>query len=452
MVVAKQDRSRDLAVRLAGAWHSRRIYAQGSPIWQKTLDALRADMDGFFAESGPDTALTVALLGEGLAVSGTPIVNAPGAIARLATQLKARGVEIICFSRECKISELETLLDFLSADAADVSAVKASTWLKERGVDHIEIKHLKLIAGAARMESFRDVFRMGSQTLGREFQGAAKRGSVDMGPIMELSQTMLGMIMNSEMPIATLLALRDRDDFTYVHSVNVGMLAGCQAAALGMSEKEVEEINAAGLVHDIGKTRVPDAILQKKSPLSLQERALLNAHPIEGARLLYSAQGANKLAAIVAAEHHQPASLEVSDPPVLASQLVGLADVFDSLRTLAPFDQRDGMRGALVYMFSRMRSRFNPYLMTRFAALCGMFAPGDFLHLTTGEVAKVLAVHPESAMHPTVEVADRALGSLKAGTSLDLAQQGGSAAKVGIRLVLPDNFSALQPAQLDALG
>jgi len=179
-------------------------------------------------------------------VSGVPIVNAPGPVARLALQLKARDIEIIALKRECKPAELETLLTFLSAEAADVAAVKASSWLKERGVDHIQIKHLRLMAGGAGIESFRDVFGMGAQALGREFKAAAVRGTVDMGPIMELSSAMLGLIVSSDTPIATLPALRDRDDFTYVHSVNVGMLAGCQAASLGLPEKEVDRRRRAG--------------------------------------------------------------------------------------------------------------------------------------------------------------------------------------------------------------
>jgi putative nucleotidyltransferase with HDIG domain len=449
MAMPKQELTRELAVRLAAAWHSRKIYAQSSPVWQKTLEGLKGGIEAYFSGHESDE-LTFALLGEGMAVSGVPIVSGPGPVAKLAAQLKARNIEIISLRRECQPAELETLLAFLSTEAADVSAVQASAWLKERGVDHIQIKHLKLLAGADGLGSFRDVFRIGAQTLRQEFRSASERGSVDMGPIIELAQAMLGLI-HSNTPVATLLALRDRDDFTYVHSVNVGMLAGCQAAAMGLPEKEVEEISTAGLLHDIGKTRVPEGILQKRTP-TLQEQALLAAHALEGARLLYSSQGANRLPAIVAAEHHRPGAPGGSDSPLLASQLVALADVFDSIRSLRPFDDRHAMRGALAYMFEKLRGRFHPYLLTRFATLCGMFAPGDPVQLATGEVVKIVRLHPESALHPTVEVVDPAVGSLPRGTVLDLSQQKGAAQPAALRLPAAAAFNDLDPRELDALG
>src|ERR1700687_122851 len=171
MAVAKQDQLRDLALRLAGAWQSRRIYAAGSPIWQKTLESLKADVDAYFQASESEV-FTFALLGEGIAVSGVPIVNGRATVGRLAAQLKVRDIEIISLQRQVSSSELETLLAFLSAEAAEVSAVKAGQWLKERGVDHIEIKHLKLMAGAGGIDSFRDVFRGGAQNLNREIRAA----------------------------------------------------------------------------------------------------------------------------------------------------------------------------------------------------------------------------------------------------------------------------------------
>src|ERR1700736_6066998 len=98
-MAVKQEQLKDLALRLAGAWHSRRIYAEGSPVWQKTLETLKSDVDGFF-ESSESEVLTFALLGEGVAVSGVPIINAPGTVGRLAAQLKARDIEIISLQRE----------------------------------------------------------------------------------------------------------------------------------------------------------------------------------------------------------------------------------------------------------------------------------------------------------------------------------------------------------------
>jgi putative nucleotidyltransferase with HDIG domain len=261
------------------------------------------------------------------------------------------------------------------------------------------------------------------------------------------------LIISADAPIATMLALRDRDDFTYVHSVNVGMLAGCQATAFGLSEKEAEAISIAGLLHDIGKSRVPEAILTKRAPLTLQEQTLLAAHAQEGAKMLLASQGGNRLAAIVASEHHRAdAQTTNGATPLFASQVVAIADAFDSLRSLRPFDDRNATRAALAYMLGRLSSRFNPYLLSRFAVLCGMFETGDLANLTTGEVVRVVQPHPESALHPVVEVIDAAVGSLAVGTTVDLSRQDRNGKPRGIQLPITSTLADLDPRELDWLG
>src|SRR5687768_13570010 len=128
--MASKDQARELATRLAGAAHSRRLYLAGSPIWRKTLDGLSQELSSWFqAHAGPEP-LTFALLGDGMAVGGVPIVSPPAPLVRFVQQLKARDVEIIALKRETGLAELETLLTFLSADAAEVSGVKGTAWLK----------------------------------------------------------------------------------------------------------------------------------------------------------------------------------------------------------------------------------------------------------------------------------------------------------------------------------
>ncbi|MEW6776446.1 MAG: HD domain-containing protein [Bdellovibrionota bacterium] len=448
-----QDQARDLAQRLAGAAHSRRLYAEGSPIWQKTIEALKQEVDKNFPD-GEAAELTFALLGDGLAVGGVPVNNAPANVVRFVAQMKLRDIEIISLKRDCAFSDLETLLGYLAADAADVAAVKASTWLKERGVDRITVKHLKLTAGAAAgIESFRDVYRVGSQSLGREFRRAAETGTVDMAPLTDLAKSLFDLTVGSDAPVATLLALRDRDDYTFVHSLNVGTMAGCQAAALGLSENEIQEISLSGLLHDIGKTKVPDGVLQKRGPLNVEEKALLARHTIEGAKILFATQGAERFASVVANEHHLPAAGEPGkEPPILASQLVALADTFDTIRTLRPFDDREGMRQALAYMFEKLPGRFNPYLLGRFATMCGMFSPGDMVRLSTGEIGKVVRPHPESALHPTVEVTQTGGGRSPAGTQIDLTRAGRGPDAPRLVLPLSGAIGQLDPKEIDWLG
>jgi putative nucleotidyltransferase with HDIG domain len=224
-------------------------------------------------------------------------------------------------------------------------------------------------------------------------------------------------VLRSDVPVSTMLALRGREDFTYVHSMNTSMLASAQASALGLDEAMVRAISIAGLVHDIGKTTVPESVLTKRTALTSGESEMLHNHPLEGAHILLRTQGGGGLEAIVAAEHH----VAYSEHPHIASQLVAIADVFDTIRSLRPFSDRESLRMALRFMLKHMRHRLNPYLLQRFCLTCGMYQPGDVVHLTTGERARVVANHAELGSRPTVEVVDTAGGRAPPGAVADLS-------------------------------
>jgi hypothetical protein len=231
---SREARARDFALRLAGINHSRRLYGMKGAMWERGLANVADDLERLFEETRQNE-LTVGLLAEGLAVLGVPIADPPSSVMRFIGELKERDVEIISFRPGVTVAELETLIAYLGAEAADVAAIKADSWLRERGVDHIGIKHLKLMRGT-NLETFRDVYWRGRRVLGREFSRARTRGVLDNAAVGELARSLMEVILEGDAPIATLLALRDRDDFSLVHSVNVATLAGTQAGALGLPE------------------------------------------------------------------------------------------------------------------------------------------------------------------------------------------------------------------------
>ncbi len=440
------DEARDLAMRLAGATHSRRVYASSGPIWERTLGAL-AEQITHYLDRDDIEEVTFALLGDGIAVCGVPIHAPPSAVARFIGQMKRRDVEIIAFAQGATPAEMETLLTFLSADAADVMAVNADTWLKDRGAEHVKVKHLKLTKDMG-LNNFRDVYRRGVGTVQNEFRQADRRGSVNPAAVGELAKTLMEVVYDGEAPVATLLALRDRDDYSMVHSINVGVLAACQASALGMNPDEVHLISMAGLLHDIGKSKVPSAIIQKNGPLNAAEAQLMAVHTVEGARILLESKGLLGVTSIVAFSHHRVDGKAA----ILGTELVRIADAFDGLRTLRPFDDVDGMRATVSYMIHFLRNRFNPYLLERFATICHLFRIGDRGYLTTGEVAEVMRLNPELALRPMVRVIDKGKGASPAGTVIDLTNPPAGVQPALMVPLRPEKYTGFDPAELDALG
>lgn len=446
--LSRESAARDLAARFAGASNSRRLYSTKSGIIERALTALKEEIEKQLDRAG-EKELTFALLGQGFAVGGIPIMDPPSSVLRLIAAYKERDLEIIGIRSGVELSELEALFAYLSADSAEVAAVRADTYLRERGVDKITVKHLALMSGAEQ-GSFRDVYFRGKKALSREMRRAGDAGAVSQGAVSELAKSLLEVIVDSRAPVATLLALRDRDDFAVVHSVNTAMLAGMLAAAVGIEGEEAETIVFAALMHDVGKTKVPEAILSKRTGLSDSESALLARHTVEGARILFQTGGLDRTAAVAALGHHAP--LPPRDEQILAVEIVRLADTFDSIRSCRPFDDEHAMRGAATYMVRRLGSRFNPYLLERFAGLVGVTKRGDHARLTSGEIVRVVEPNHELGLRPKIEVLDKSSGALDRGTVLDLATLELSAVSPRLLPTPHSGFNDLDPKEIDSLG
>jgi len=140
-----------------------------------------------------------------------------------------------------------------------------------------------------------------------------------------------------------LLRLKSFDQYTVTHTLNVSVLTMALAEHLGLSPKEVRAFGIAGLLHDLGKVKIPDDILNKPGKLTDEERAVMSSHTTEGARIIMETEEHLDLAAVVAYEHHIKIdgggypSLKYPRACHQASNLVHVCDVFDALRTHRPY-------------------------------------------------------------------------------------------------------------------
>jgi putative nucleotidyltransferase with HDIG domain len=175
--------------------------------------------------------------------------------------------------------------------------------------------------------------------------------------------------------VLPLLQLKEFDQYTTTHSLNVAVLAMGLAESLGCTKNEVRGFGVAGLLHDIGKIRIPIDVLTKPGKLSDEERLIINRHPADGARIIMQSDESLDLAAVVAYEHHimldgggYPA-MHYGRACALGSRLVHVCDVFDALRTKRPY--RDAWESERVcsYLLERAGTEFDPDLVTAFIDL-----------------------------------------------------------------------------------
>ena len=172
--------------------------------------------------------------------------------------------------------------------------------------------------------------------------------------------------------VMPLLQLKEFDQYTTAHSLNVSVLSMALAESLGYGAKQVRAVGVAGLLHDIGKVRIPIEVLTKPGKLTDEERQLMNQHPVEGARIILQSGDEMELAAVVAYEHHIMLNgggyptLHYKRPCAAVSRLVHVCDVYDALCTRRPYREAWTSEKAVSYLESLAGQESDPDIVATF--------------------------------------------------------------------------------------
>jgi HD-GYP domain-containing protein (c-di-GMP phosphodiesterase class II) len=205
--------------------------------------------------------------------------------------------------------------------------------------------------------------------------------------------------------VIPLLHLKEFDQYTTTHSLNVAVLTMALAETLNLAPREVRAFGIAGLVHDIGKVAIPLEVLTKPGRFTDEERALMNEHPAAGARIILAAEDDMDLPAVVAYEHH--VMLNGDGYPRFrfrrdchrASKLVHVCDVYDALRTRRPYRDAWTQERTLIYLRDRAGTEFDPEIAGAFVHMMQQWE--SQLTILSDEGSAVSGSAPAPAPAPT---------------------------------------------------
>lgn len=192
-----------------------------------------------------------------------------------------------------------------------------------------------------------------------------------------------------------LLRLKEFDQYTTTHALNVSVLTMSLAGFLGLRPREIQAFGIAGLLHDLGKVKIPSEILNKPGKLTQEERSVINSHTVEEARIIMETEEHLDLAAVVAYEHHLRIdgggypSMRYERATHDASKLVHVCDVFDALRTRRPYREALSMERALTTIRDGAGTDFDADIAHAFLR---MMEDGD------AQVAEVSVDEPETTL------------------------------------------------------
>ena len=257
-------------------------------------------------------------------------------------------------------------------------------------------------------------------------------GEVNVAASETLIDDVITSAVHNRDALVALAKLRVHDAYTFTHGVNVAVLAVAFGAALGISPQGLKQLGLAGLFHDLGKTGVPDAILNKPGPLSAQEFERIREHPAHGCRLL-AGRGLPEAVLRGVGEHHEKADGSgyprglVGEDIHPFGRVLGVADVFDALTSRRSYKEAMLPTRALGVLYGMRGRDFPAQLVERFIKFLGPYPVGSFVRLASGEYGFVRRGNPGRPLFPELLLVLDASGRPCSQRPLDLGgwQEGG---------------------------
>jgi len=242
------------------------------------------------------------------------------------------------------------------------------------------------------------------------FDDVVRGNVIDLARVKHVvHDTVEGVLRNPDAHVC-LTQLKTRDDYTAQHSLNVCVLSLTFARHLGLSPSEMQALGVGALLHDIGKLRTPQDILNKPGKLTPKEFDIIRAHPVDGHRLLERRYGLPPRVADTAFAHHErvggggyPRGLKGEEIP-LWGKMVAIVDVYDAITSDRSYHQGISPTEALTKMYGWRLTDFDPELLGGFIQCLGIYPVGTLVELASGEVGFIISANPEARLRPRVNL------------------------------------------------
>jgi putative nucleotidyltransferase with HDIG domain len=201
--------------------------------------------------------------------------------------------------------------------------------------------------------------------------------------------------------------LKVSDEYTFKHSVDVATMAMVVAKQHGMSKSEIRDIGMAGILHDVGKTKIPNEILNKPGKLTDEEFTIMKNHPVYGYKILKEKPEMSNDILLGVLQHHEKMNgkgypMGVSSDKIgKFARIISVVDVYDALVTERPYKKAFTPRDA-VEMIMSMTADMDINAMKSFMKSVILYPVGSVVQLSNGEPAKVVENNVEYLLRPKV--------------------------------------------------
>lgn len=239
--------------------------------------------------------------------------------------------------------------------------------------------------------------------------------------------------------------LRNKDNYIAEHCLNVGVLAIAFGRHLDLSLDELEMLGMCGMLHDVGKLKVDQKILDKPARLSEEEFSIIQDHCRIGRDILSKDENMPKAVIEAAFGHHErvdgggyPRGVQANSLN-LYTRMISIVDTYDAITTNRCYDQSRPATEAIKILFSCRNSQFEPILVEKFIECLGIYPTGSLVELKSGEGAVVIDSNKNSRLNPKVSIVLDEEKHTRSPLVVDTSAESSDEAERTIKRVLDEN-------------
>ena len=425
MSTPKAQLAEELLRRLVAALRAAHLYSPGHPIVGQNLESF---MSAMLPLHRLTPTIVIGIVGDDVIVDEMPVAKGEN-LGSLVRRLRRLGVERITVESGVSSEEIASLLSAINTmDPAPDGEPPAFPPFRHVRVGRLAID--KKTETLDDMTAFRRLYSEAVSSAEAVWESAQTEAQPDATVARNVIDGLAHAVSQNRSALLALTALKDYDNYTFTHMVNVSVLTMGQAKALGIEGRSLREFGLAGLMHDIGKVKTPLDILNKPGKLTDAEFTVMMRHTVDGAEILRATPDIPSVAPIVAFEHHL--RLDGSGYPVgatrstlnLGTMLCRISDVYDAMRSHRGYQDSFPTDRILAVLKQSDGRQFDQHLIRRFSQLIGIYPMGNLVKLNTREIAVVVRVYAPDPRRPRVKVLfDRAGRKLDFPYTLNLWQE-----------------------------
>lgn len=456
---------RGLLLELYAALRSLKLYPVENATVQKALYDLEASAEKLSQAEGD---IEVRLAGDFIFVNSTRLrleLDNYASFSHILTTFRAFEIGTLRVHTGATRREWQIFLSLLLSVSGRATSDDLLSELKRRmtegGVDHLELERASpQQEGLRESEEAREIakrtYSQGVAVTKDVITGIRLGRATSVKRVKRAVQMIVDQVLNNETSLVGLTTIRDYDEYTFTHSVNVCIFAVALGKKLGFSKLQLYDLGMTALLHDVGKARVPIDILNKTTGLDDLEWKVMQGHPWQGALTLFGLRGYDEIpyrSILVAYEHHMKQDLTGYPRNVrprsiaIFSRIVSVADGFDAATTrrayqTVPIEPDQVLRE----MWENPKRGYDPVLVKALINLIGIYPVGTCVILDTFEVGVVAAPNPDAALlnRPLARLVIGADGSAipPPGTLVNLAERdaGGGYMRSIVKVTNPTRY------------